>query len=87
MAFLDGRGQATLDLRHVSGNFDTQFWGAYQTVALPSYNFVNLSSGYDLTPNLRLTGRVVNLFDQEYADVWGYASQGRTAYAGLTAKW
>ena len=87
MAFLDGRGQATLDLRHVSGNFDTQFWGAYQTVALPSYNVVNLSAGYDLTPNLRLTGRVVNLFDQDYADVWGYAAQGRTAYAGLTATW
>lgn len=87
MAFLDERGQATVDLRHVSGNFDTQYWGAYQTVALPSYNVVNLAAGYDLTPNLRLTGRVVNLFDQEYSDVWGYASQGRTVYAGLTAQW
>lgn len=87
LAFLDGRGQVTADLRHVSGNFDSRYFGDYATAELPSYNVVNLSAGYDVTENLRLTGRVVNLFDQDYADVWGYASQGRVAYAGLQARW
>lgn len=87
LAFLDRRGSATVDLRHVSGNADTQFWGGYQTRELPSYNVVNVAAGYDLTANLRLTGRVVNLFDHDYADVWGFASQGRTAYVGLAATW
>ena len=83
---LDGRGSLTADLRHVSGNFDTQFWND-QTREMPSFTVVNLAAGYDLTDNIRLTGRVVNLFDRDYSEVWGYATQGRTAYAGLQARW
>jgi len=87
LAVLEGRGTVTADIRHVSGNWDSQYWGGYETRELPAYTVVNLAAGYDLTRNLRLTGRVVNLFDKEYSDVWGYASQGRTVYAGLTAQW
>jgi vitamin B12 transporter len=32
-----------------------------------------------------LTGRVTNLFDEDYADVWGYAKRGRAAYFGVKA--
>ncbi|MGA0613494.1 TonB-dependent receptor plug domain-containing protein [Paracoccus sp. KR1-242] len=87
LAVLEGRGQVTADFRHVSGNFDTRFFGDYATAELPAYNLVNLSAGYDLTERVRVTGRVVNLFDSEYSDVWGFASQGRTLYAGLQARW
>lgn len=82
-----GRGFITADLRHVSGNYDTQYWGGNPTVKLPAYTTVNLGTGYDLSDQVRLTGRVVNLFDKDYSDVWGYASQGRTFYAGIEAKW
>ncbi|MFC7703807.1 TonB-dependent receptor plug domain-containing protein [Plastorhodobacter daqingensis] len=87
LAVLDGRGFVSGDLRHVAGNFDTQFWGTYETVELPSYTVVNLAAGYDLNQNVRVTGRIVNLFDEAYSDVWGYASQGRTGYVGLQARW
>lgn len=87
LAIFEGRGNVSADLRHVSGNYDTQFWGAYPTLEMPAYTTVNIAAGYDLSENLRLTGRVVNLFDKEYSDVWGYASQGRTAYVGLQARW
>ena len=87
LAFLQGRGSVTADLRHVSGNYDSQFWGAYATAKLPAYTTVNLAAGYDLTSSVRLNGRIVNLFDKDYSDVWGYASQGRTAYVGLSARW
>lgn len=81
------RADVTASLRHVSGNFDTQFWGAFETVEIPSYTTVDLAAGYDLTDNIRLTGRVTNLFDKEYSDTWGFASRDRTAYVGLLAKW
>lgn len=87
LALFEGRGWVTADLRHVAGNYDTQFWGMYETAELSDYTTVNLSGGYDLTENVRATARVVNLFDEEYSDVWGYASQDRTVYAGLEAKW
>lgn len=87
LAVLDGRGSVTTDVRRVAGNWDQQFWGNFPTVEMDDYTVVNLSAGYDLTQNVRLTGRVTNLFDQDYSDVWGYASQGRTAYVGLQAEW
>lgn len=86
LAVLDGRGSVTADIRHVADNSDTQFWGSYPTEKLPDYTTVNLSAGYDLSEQVRLTARVVNLFDQDYSDVWGYATQGRAVYAGLQAK-
>ncbi|KFI30408.1 TonB-dependent receptor [Haematobacter massiliensis] len=84
---LNGRGSLTADIRYVSGNYDTQYWGFYDTKELGNYTLVNLSAGYDLTENLRATARVVNLFDKEYMEVWGFRSQGRQAYLGLEAKW
>jgi vitamin B12 transporter len=82
-----GKGSITADLRHVAGSFDTQFFGSFTTEKLPDFTTVNLSASYDLTDNLALTGRVVNLFDEDYAESWGYASQGRTLYVGLQGQW
>jgi vitamin B12 transporter len=82
-----GRGSITADLRHVAGSFDEQFFGSFTTEKLPDFTTVNLSATYDLTDNLALTGRVVNLFDEDYSESWGYASQGRTLYVGLQGQW
>lgn len=82
---LGGRGSVTGDLRYVAGNYDTQYWGAYLTEELPNYVTVDVAAQYELTENLVLTGRITNLFDEEYSDVWGYASRGRAAYIGLRA--
>lgn len=85
LAAFGGRGSVSADLRHVSGNFDTQFWGSFATVELPAFTTVNLSAGYGLTDTLRLTGRVENLFDSEATDVWGYSTRGRAVYVGINA--
>jgi vitamin B12 transporter len=81
-----GRGSVSADLRHVAGNYDTQFWGSYQTVKLPSSTTVNLAAHYDLTDRVQLTGRVENLFDADATEVWGYATRGRAVYVGLNAQ-
>jgi vitamin B12 transporter len=83
---LGGRGLVTADFRHVSGNFDTQFFGASETLKLPDYTVVDLGGRYWLNDRIAITGRVENLFDEEYSDVWGYASRPLTAYVGLEAK-
>ena len=83
--FLQGRGSVTADVRYVADNYDTQFFGAFETEKLPDYVTVDVAAQYALTDNVKLTGRVVNLFDREYSDVWGYAKRGRTAYVGLSA--
>lgn len=83
---LDGRASVTADLHRVLGNFDRHGWDGVVR-EMPSYRVMNLAAGYDLNDKIRMTGRVTNLFDKEYSDLWGYAAQGRTAYAGLQARW
>lgn len=85
--FAEGRGSVSGDVTYVSGNFDAESWGTYAVRELPDYTVVNVAAGYDLTDQVRLTGRVVNLFDEDYADAWAYPARGRTAYLGLAAKW
>ncbi|WP_417588644.1 TonB-dependent receptor plug domain-containing protein [Pararhodobacter oceanensis] len=84
--FMQHRASVSVDLRHVSGNFDTQFWGAYQTLELPAYTTVDISGRYDLTDRVQLVGRVTNLFDVANSESWGYAGRGRAAYVGLRAR-
>lgn len=83
--FMQGRGSVTADIRYVADNYDTQFFGAFQTSKLPDYVTVDVAAQYSLTDKVKLTGRIVNLFDEEYSDVWGYAKRGRAAYIGLRA--
>lgn len=83
--FLNNRGEVTAVLRYVAGNYDTQFFGSFETLELPDYVTVDIAAQYALTDNVTLTGRIVNLFDEQYSDVWGYAKRDRTAYIGLRA--
>lgn len=82
----NGRGTVSADIRHVSGNYDTQFFGAYPTLELPAFTTVDVAARYDLTDEVILTGRVENLFDTETTDVWGYANRPMTAYVGVEAR-
>ncbi len=87
--FAQGRGAVTAELRHVAGSYDAEWFRSYTppTTRLPDFTTVNLAAHYDLTDQLRLSGRVVNLFDKDYSEAWGYYGQGRTAYVGLQARW
>jgi vitamin B12 transporter len=87
MATSDGRGLVSADIRHVAGNFDTQFFGAFETLELPVYTTVDVAARYAINDTLSLTGRVENLFDGDAVDVWGYAGRPRAIYVGLDATW
>ncbi|KZK75164.1 MAG: TonB-dependent receptor [Pelodictyon luteolum] len=53
------------------------------TGKLESYFLANVSASYDLNGQVRLYGRIDNLFDAYYEEAWTYASVGRSAYAGV----
>ena len=87
-----GRGSVTASLRHVAGNYDSEWFAnswpdPVVNSKLPDFTTVNLSAHYSLTDDLRLTARVVNLFDTDYSEAWGYPAQGRTVYVGLRTQW
>lgn len=52
-------------------------------VKLESYTIVDFTVNYKLISNLKLFGRVENLFDTDYEEVLFYGTPGRSFYAGL----
>ena len=50
---------------------------------LPSYFLMNMTGSYKLSDTVELYGRIDNLFNDYYEEAWGYATPGRSAYAGV----
>ena len=55
-------------------------------VALDSYTVVNVGGSYQLSENFELFGRIENAFDEQYEEIAGYNTQGRTFFAGIRGK-
>jgi vitamin B12 transporter len=85
--FLD-RAEATLTVRYNGEQFDNEFISATPAsrVQLSAFTLVNLSASYEVSDNVELFGRVENLFDEKYEEVFGYATPGIAAYAGLRTR-
>ncbi len=52
-------------------------------VTLAPYTVVNAGGSFRLNGHLEAYGRVENLFDEDYEEVFGYNTPGRTAFIGL----
>ncbi|MCL1925840.1 MAG: TonB-dependent receptor [Syntrophorhabdaceae bacterium] len=52
-------------------------------VKLNSYTLVNLAASYGITKNITLLGRIKNLFDKNYEEVFGYGTQRFSIYGGI----
>ncbi|MEI6847809.1 MAG: TonB-dependent receptor [Chlorobiaceae bacterium] len=52
---------------------------------LPDYFLLNLAGACNLTENVELYGRIDNVLNKWYEEAWGYATAGRSAYAGIKA--
>jgi vitamin B12 transporter len=50
---------------------------------LPSYILVDLSGSYKINKNLKVFGRIDNLFDQHYEVAGGYGTPGAEMYTGV----
>jgi vitamin B12 transporter len=53
------------------------------TATLGGYSLWDVSVGYHLLPQLRLSGRVDNLFNHDYETASGYPSAGRSYYLNM----
>src|SRR5215471_17503864 len=50
---------------------------------IEDYSFVNIAAEYDVTPHFSIFGRVDNLTNEHYSEVFGFPNLGRTAYGGV----
>lgn len=79
------RGSVTLTTRYNGKALDTEF-ATFSTIALKAFTLINLAGSYRITDKVEAFGRVENLFDQDYQEVFGYRTAGRAAYAGLRSR-
>ena len=56
-------------------------------VELPSYVRVDLRARWTLWRQVALVGRVENVFNTHYEEVYGYTGQKRAVYTGLDMTW
>ena len=76
---------ATLTVRYNGDQLDNNFTNLPlgPRVTLPEFWLVNLAGDYRLTDRVELYGRVENLFDQRYEEVFTFRTPGVAAYAGV----
>ena len=55
----------------------------YARVDVPGYAVLNLNLGWKPTRDWKLSGKLVNLLDKDYALIHGYNTQGRAAFIEL----
>jgi vitamin B12 transporter len=85
----DERFSGTLTVRYNGNQQDVAFTDpsyAPVNVALDDYILVNLAAEYRLTAAVTLFGRVENVFDEDYEDVFSYATPGIGAHGGVKVR-
>ncbi len=55
-------------------------------VELDAYTLLHCTARYRLSDRFEVTGRIENATDENYQDVWGYATPGRSAFVGLDVR-
>jgi vitamin B12 transporter len=83
---MDDMFGANLTVRYNGEQKDFQFtpFGS-DRITLDSYTLVNLGADYKINDRWQIYGRLENLFDTEYQEVFSFLSPGRGVYAGLRA--
>ena len=83
---MQDRANLNLNLSYTGDQGDDDFSTFPATrVTLDAYTLVNLAAEFAATDRLTLYGRVENLFDEDYENIFGFATPGVGAYFG--ARW
>ena len=86
-AYADGLGNLFLDAVFNGKMDDNEFNSTTpQTiVTLDNYLVVNIGADYQLSENVNIYGRIENLFDENYEEVYTYQAPGIGAFIGVKA--
>ena len=84
-ADLSARLSAGLALTHVAGRIDNDA-NTFAPVVMPDYTVLAAQVSYDLNDATEVYLKLDNLTDEDYQQVNGYATAGRSVYLGLQAK-
>ncbi len=75
-----------VDFMYVGKREEPDFVNYSSRIIMPDYFLINLAAHYDLFSFLRLQGRIENLLDKQYEEIYGYGTAGFSVYGGLSLK-
>ena len=71
-----------LDIIYV-GKRDELDFATYSRIVMPDYFLINIAAYYDLFSFLRFQGRIENLLDKQYEEIYGYGTAGLSFFGGI----
>jgi vitamin B12 transporter len=76
--------RTTIATKFVNAREELNFGGP--NFDIEDYSFVNFAAEYEINSHLSIFGRIDNLTNEHYAEVFGFPALGRAAYAGAKLK-
>jgi vitamin B12 transporter len=78
------RLRTVVEAKFVNAREELNFGGP--NFDIEDYSFVNVTAEYELNPHLSLFGRVDNLTNEHYSEVFGFPALGLAAYGGVKVR-
>jgi vitamin B12 transporter len=75
------RLQTVVEAKFVNAREELNFGGP--NFDIEDYSFVNIAAEYEVNPHFSIFGRVDNLTNEHYSEVFGFPALGRAAYGGV----
>ncbi|MCW8803924.1 MAG: TonB-dependent receptor [Ignavibacteriaceae bacterium] len=77
---------ANIEFIYVGEREEPDFINYPSRIKMPNYFLVNLAAHYDLFSFLRLQGRIENLLNKQYEEIYGYGTARLSVYGGISLK-
>ena len=78
------RLRTTAEAKFVNAREELNFGGP--NFDIEDYSFVNFAAEYEVNPHMSIFGRIDNLTNENYAEVFGFPVLGRAAYGGVKVR-
>ena len=80
-----GKLRTTAEAKWVNAREELNFGGP--NFDIEDYSFANVAAEYAVNPHLTIFGRIDNLTNEHYSEVFGFPALGRAAYGGVRVSW
>jgi vitamin B12 transporter len=78
------RLRTVVEAKFVNAREELNFGGP--NFDIEDYSFINIAAEYEVNPHLSLFGRIDNLGNEHYSEVFGFPALGRAAYGGVKVR-
>ena len=78
------RLRTVVEAKFVNAREELNFGGP--NFDIEDYSFVNIAAEYEVNPHFSIFGRIDNLANEHYSEVFGFPALGRAAYGGVKVR-